>query len=169
VTRGVQDGRPPRTVPKFLRHLAAVTLVVGAVVVLGIVWNHFDASSLAGGAGGRFSKEIAVSSHPPRTVVLRKAGGGHSGPIVIRNDGGMNLGLSSMFDAVNRPVVEHTIAIEVAVIAAVVLIDASRRRARKARRARLLSQFQADSGGTAIRQPAGSAASQAQQEPGQAP
>jgi hypothetical protein len=168
VSGGVQGGQPSRAVLKFLRHLAVVTLVVTAVVVLGLAWNHFDASSLAGGVGSRFSKEIAVSRNPPGTVVLRKPGGGHTGPIVIRYNGGTSLGLSSMFDAVNRPVVEHTIAIEVAVIAAVVLIDASRRRARKARRARLLSQFQTDSA-TVIRQPAGSAASQAQQEPGQAP
>jgi hypothetical protein len=152
---------------KFLRHLAAVTLVVTAVVVLGLIWNHFDASSLAGGMGGRFSKEISLSKHPPGTVVLRKAGGGHSGPIVIRNSGDFSLGLSSMVDAVNRPVVEHTIGIEAAVIAGVVLIDASRRRARKARRARLLGMYQA--GGTAIRQPAASATSQAQQEPDPGP
>ncbi len=36
---------------KFLRHLAAVTLVVAVVVVIGLAWNHFAGSTLGSGSG----------------------------------------------------------------------------------------------------------------------
>jgi hypothetical protein len=178
---------------KFIRQLAAVTLVVAAVVVLGLVWSHFGASTLAQNAPGRFSKEIVDSQHPG-TVVMRGPGGRPSKvTIQIHGQSGMSLGLGSMFQAVNRPVVEHTIRIEVAVIAAVVIFDVGRRRARKARRAALLGQYrpprqaapgqpesgqaesgraapgQPESGRVAASQPAVRAASRAQQGPGQAP
>ena len=45
----------------------------------------------------------------------------------------MDLGLTSMFDSVNLPSLRHTVVIEVAAAAAVVLIDLIRRRWRRAR------------------------------------
>jgi hypothetical protein len=48
----------------------------------------------------------------------------------------MDLGLTSMFDPVNLPSLRHAVVIEAGVAAAVVIIDAGRRRwRRRARRA----------------------------------
>ncbi len=162
---------------KFVRQLAAATLVVAAVVVLGLIWNHFGSGTLVQNVGGRFSKEIVDSQHPG--TVLQRGPGGRPGNVTIqvRRQGGMSLGLGSMFQAVNRPVVEHTIGIEVAVMAAVVIIDAGRRRARKADRAALLSEYRPlgpasqdqQEGAEAASQPAARAASREQPGPGQAP
>jgi hypothetical protein len=105
---------------KFLRHLAAATLVVAAVVVLGLAWNHFAASTLAGGLQGTYRQEIAASQPAPK---------------VIHRSGTINLGLGSMLNPVNLPNLRHTVVIEVGVIAAVVIIDASRRKSRRIRRA----------------------------------
>jgi hypothetical protein len=109
---------------KFLRHLAATALVVAVVVVLGLAWNHFAASTLVGRVPSPLQREITHSQ--PRGRVP-----GH-GPGVVRN-GGLNLGLTSMLDPVNLPVLRHTVVIEVGVIAAVVIIDVGRRKARRAR------------------------------------
>ena len=46
----------------------------------------------------------------------------------------MDLGLTSMFDAVNLPSLRHTVVIEAGAAAAVVIIDLIRRRWRRARR-----------------------------------
>jgi hypothetical protein len=102
---------------KFVRHLTAATLVVAAVVVLGLAWNHFAASTLIGGIQGSFRQEIITSG--PKNVRV----------------GTINLGLSSMLDPVNLPYLRHTVVIEAGVMAAVVIIDAERRRSRRARRA----------------------------------
>ncbi len=37
---------------RFLRHLAAVALLVAVVVAGGLAWGHFGASTLAGGFRG---------------------------------------------------------------------------------------------------------------------
>ena len=65
---------------------------------------------------------------------------GPHGPVVVRSSGsgGMSLGLNSMFQAVNLPVLRHTVEIEVGVIAAVVILDIARRRLRRFLRARRL-------------------------------
>jgi hypothetical protein len=110
---------------KFLRHLAATALVVAVVVVLGLAWNHFAASTLVGSVPSPLQREINHSQPRGRVPVPV--------PGVIRN-GGLNLGLTSMLDPVNLPVLRHTVVIEAGVIAAVVIIDVGRRRARRARR-----------------------------------
>jgi hypothetical protein len=118
---------------KFLRHLGAATLLVAAVVVLGLAWNHFAASTLIGGLAD--VHEAAVPSQQAK---------GPPGPSVIRPAAAMDLGLSSMFDPANLPDLRHTVVIEAGVIAAVVIIDAERRRSRRATRARQLDRSRSD-------------------------
>jgi len=125
---------------KFLRHLAVVILVVAVVVVGGVAWEHFGASSLAGGLRGPV-KMVNVPGKllkglPPGTRLAVRPG--PHGPVVVRDSGGMSLGLTSMFQAVNLPVLRHTVEIEAGVIAAVVILDIARRRLRRFLRARRL-------------------------------
>jgi hypothetical protein len=110
---------------RFLRHLGAVVLVVAVVVVLGLAWNHFASSTLVGSDPSPLQREI-IESQPHGRVPVK-------GPGMIRT-GGLNLGLTSMLDPANLPVLRHTVVIEGGVIAAVVIIDVGRRRARRARR-----------------------------------
>jgi hypothetical protein len=106
---------------RFLRHLAAACLVVAVVVVLGLAWNHFAASSLAGTLPGpRHPVTPPHGIRPGRKVV---------------NLGTFDLGLNSMLQPVNWPYLRHTVVIEAVVMAAVVIFDVSRRRARRADRA----------------------------------
>jgi hypothetical protein len=127
---------------KFLRHLAVVVLVVAVVVVGGMAWQHFGASTLAGGLRG----PVNVVNVPAKLLKNRPAGTrltvrpGPHGPVVVRSSGsgGMSLGLNSMFRAVNLPVLRHTVEIEVGAIAAVVILDIARRRLRRFLRARRL-------------------------------
>jgi hypothetical protein len=117
---------------RFVRHLTAATLVVAVVVILGLAWNHFAASTLIGNIQGSFRQEIVTSrpaeasSHGPVTPAP-----GHK----VSNLGTMDLGLNSMLDPVNLPYLRHTVIIEAGVMAAVVIIDAGRRKSRRARRA----------------------------------
>ena len=107
---------------RFARHLAAALLVVAAVVALGVLWEHSSAASWLGVSPGGppHSERVTVTIRPGARVDLRP----------------MQLGLGSMFDSANLPSLIHTVYIEVAVIAAVVVLDAARRRWRRARRAR---------------------------------
>jgi hypothetical protein len=133
---------------KFVRHLAAATLVVAVVVILGLAWNHFAASTLIGNLQDSFRQEV-VPGHKQEVGPGRQAEGprpgpaavapgthpnGPHGPKIIRL-GTLNLGLNSMLDPVNLPYLRHTVVIEAGVIAAVVIIDAGRRKSRRARRA----------------------------------
>jgi hypothetical protein len=108
-----------------------VTLVVAVVVVIGLAWNHFAASSLAGGL--RVPNRLEVIPRP-RVVRLRA----------------MNLGLSSILNPANLPALRHTVVIEAGVIAAVVIIDVNRRISRRVRRAEQLARSRSrDDDGTA--------------------
>jgi hypothetical protein len=125
---------------RFLRHLAAVMLVVTIVVVAGLAWEHFGASTLAGGFRGPV-KVVNVPGGllkglPPGTAVAVRPG--PHGPVVVRDSGGMSLGLDSMFQAVNLPVLRDTVEIEAGAIAAVVILDIARRRLRRFQRSRRL-------------------------------
>ena len=120
---------------RFLRQLAAAALVVAVVVAGGLAWGHIDAGPLPGGGPGGVAvfvrgqavKEVPAGARPGR---------GHPPPGVrIGDGGGENLGLTSMFQAVNLPVLRDTVAIEAGVIAAVVIIETGHRRWRRARRA----------------------------------
>ncbi len=124
---------------RFLRQLAAAALAVAVVVLLGLTWHHLAPGSLGDGPHGP-GPTVAPGTHlparPPGGVVVRDGRVilGARGP---RTRGGpMSLGLGSMLDPVDLPVLRHTVVIEAAVIAAVVIIDVARRRWRRARRAR---------------------------------
>jgi hypothetical protein len=119
---------------KFLRHLAATALVVAVVVVLGLAWNHFAASTLVGSVPSPLQREI-IESQPHGRVPVK-------GPGVI-STGGISLGLNSMLDPANLPVLRHTVVIEGGLIVAVVIIDMARRRARRVRHAPLLPEDEA--------------------------
>ena len=121
----------PAAAVKFLRHLAAASLVVAGVVLLGLAWNHFAASTLTGGLQGPGRAELA---RPPGAVAVKgRIRGGPRG-LRVTGPGSMNLGLSSMFDPVNLPYLRHTVVVETGLMAAVVIIDVSRRKVRRARR-----------------------------------
>jgi hypothetical protein len=127
---------------RFLRHLVVACLVVAVVVVLGLAWNHFAASTLVGtvsgpGHGPVPGSGLAAGSAGGRARVIRP--GGPHGPEVIRL-GTFGLGLNSMLQLVNWPYLRHTVVIEAAVMAAVVIIDVGRRRSRQASRAAQLAQ-----------------------------
>ena len=113
---------------RFLRHLAAVLLVVAAVVLLAMAWNH-----LAGGPYGHDSPVPVPGGSAVAAGHVVRPGGPH-GPVIVRT-GPMDLGLTSMFDPVNLPSLRHAVVIEAGVGAAVVVIDVVRRRWRRARRA----------------------------------
>ncbi len=128
---------------KFLRHLAAVTLIVAVVVIIGLAWNHFGASTLAGGLQGPVRQvggpgRLGGRPPPGALALLRGSRPGPHGVKVIRV-GPMNLGLSSMLDPVNLADLKHTVIIEALVIAVVVMIDVSRRLWRQEKRARQLA------------------------------
>jgi hypothetical protein len=140
---------------KFARQLAAATLLVAIVVGIGLAWNHFAASTLIGNLPG-LGKQVVL--HRPGSggghFVGTRPGKGRNTPVIVLAPGEhppkhltghpviiyakpMDLGLGSMFDPVNLPVLRHTLVIETGVIAAVVILDVARRRLRRARRNRL--------------------------------
>jgi hypothetical protein len=140
---------------KFVRRLGVVTLMVAVVVIIGLAWNRFAPSTLIGqlpGAGQNFNVRGAVT-HKGSIVVARPGPGGHVRQVLVLPAGAptpgnvpgnpiiihlrpMDLGLTSMFQRVNWPILEHAVVIEALVIAAVVIIDRIRRRLRRAWRAR---------------------------------
>jgi hypothetical protein len=138
---------------RFLRHLGAVTMVVAAVVLAGLAWNHFAASSLTGGLRGPSQETVpnyqelngigpyAKRRPASRGVLPPRAGARDPHKGVVRS-GGSQLGLGSMFEPANLPYLRHTVVIETAVIAGVVILDVGRRRSRRARRAWLLAADQ---------------------------
>jgi hypothetical protein len=117
---------------RFVRHLAAVALLVALVVAGGLAWGHFGVGPLPGpgqGGTGQFVvRGQAVKRLPPGVKIL-------PGLRVI-NTGPANLGLTSMFQPVNLPVLRDTVEIEAAVVAAAVILEIAHRRLRRARRAR---------------------------------
>jgi hypothetical protein len=142
---------------KFLRHLGAAALAVAVVVALGLAWNHFASASLVGDIQGPTqeivpgynptappdAKQPAVRGQhvrPGQRAELLRGHGAHGGSDVrVVRTGSMDLGLDSMFQSVNLPVLRHTVVIEGGVIAAVVIIDVIRRRSRRTARAAQLA------------------------------
>lgn len=125
---------------RFLRHLGAVLLVVAAVVLLALAWNHVEGGTLAAGPHGPGAGvPVAVPRAGPHAgqVVARPRTrlGRVNGPVII-DLRSMDLGLTSMFDPVNLPSLRHTVVIEAGAAAAVVIIDVIRRRWRRARHTR---------------------------------
>jgi hypothetical protein len=118
---------------RFLRHLVVACLVVAVVVVVGLAWNHFAASTLIGTVPGPRHGIV-----PPRGI--------RPGRKVI-SLGTFELGLNSMLQPVNWPYLRHTVVIEAAVMAAVVILDAGHRRSRRASRAARLAPPPGDGDG----------------------
>ena len=119
---------------RFLRQLAAVAAVVAAVVLIGLAWHHFAPGSF-GGQGGpgphlfvRGQAATAVHRGAEVTPGVALNGGGPSGVPPIQ--------LGDLLEPVNLAVLWNTAWIEAAVIAAVVIVDAGRRKLRRIRRAR---------------------------------
>lgn len=134
---------------RFLRHLGAAAAVVAIVVLLGLAWAHFGSQTLAPGPQIRFRQEIVTGpgGKLPSGTMAADHGGkrspgvirvGPNGPTVV-DSRPFDLGLGSMFNPVNLPYLRHTVAIEVGVIAAVVVVDVLRRRSRRAWRAQQLA------------------------------
>lgn len=137
---------------RFLRHLGAATLVVAVVVVLGLAWNRFASGTPVGALLHGPGQLKAVSG----AHGVRRAPSGGALPRGIRiggpsggGTGGMNLGLNSMFQSVNLPYLRHTLEIEAALIAAVVLLDAGRRKLRRVNRTRRIAQRSGGGGAAA--------------------
>jgi Na+/serine symporter len=118
---------------RFLRHLAVVLLVVAAVVLLALAWNHVEGGTVGAVRQGPVARIVTV--RPRAGAVARGTRPGRvNGPVII--DLRMDLGLTSMFDPVNLPSLRHTLVIEAGAAAAVVIIDVIRRRWRRARHTR---------------------------------
>ncbi|MGO9220760.1 MAG: hypothetical protein ACLP5E_23825 [Streptosporangiaceae bacterium] len=121
---------------RFLRHLAAVLLVVAAVVLLAMAWNHLAGGTLSAARYGHDSRLPVPGRHGGSALAaghVVRPGGPH-GPLIV-DPRPMDLGLTSMFNPVNLPSLRHAVVIEAGVGAAVVIIDFVRRRWRRARRA----------------------------------
>ena len=126
----------------FLRQLAAATpWSPRRLLALGLAWNRFAPGSLAGGSRASFKQISARGPHlkgaPAGAVSILPAGRGDGRhKIRIIRSGPMNLGLGSMLDSVNWPYLRHTVTIEAAVMAGVVIADIGRRGLRTRRRRR---------------------------------
>jgi hypothetical protein len=127
--------------------MAAASLVVGVVALAGWAWGHFDPASLVGSTqqflvAGRLGKGLPHGVHiilPPGET--RPPPGIHlADGATVANFSGFDLGLTSMFDPVNLPVLRDTVLIEAGAIAAVVIIDVNRRKSRRAKRAAQLAR-----------------------------
>ncbi len=140
---------------RFLRQMGAVILIVAVVVLGGLAWNHFDASSLVGNlatagprqfpvGGGHFKAGPGVQVARGGRVIRPGPHGvrivrGPNGRKIFIDSRGFDLGLTSMLDPVNWPVIRDTVGIEAGAIAAVILLDFVRLRRRRARRLKLIA------------------------------
>jgi hypothetical protein len=119
---------------RFLRQLAAATAVVAAVVLIGLAWHHLAPDSFGGQRGPGPHRFIRGQ---PTTAVH---GGVKVTPGVELNSGGTSgilpIQLGDLLEPVNLAVLWNTAWIEAAVITAVVIVDAGRRKLRRTRRAR---------------------------------
>lgn len=126
---------------KFGRHLVVVALAVAVVVVLGVVWEHSGAAGWITPPGPPNAGKIAGSPHGGKVISLPPGGhlppGAHMPPgaRVVHAQGGGERGMwINLSDTGN---LTSTVEVVAAVMAGVVVLDAGRRRWRKARRGRL--------------------------------
>jgi hypothetical protein len=121
---------------KFLRQFAAVVAVVAIVVLLGLAWNRFAPSLPGEGPGGEVAAvRGSVVKTPPRAIKLSP--GGRPGVREVHNNGGApGLDLGDLLQPENLAVVRYTAELEAAIIAAVVIVNASYRSVRRSRRAK---------------------------------
>jgi hypothetical protein len=118
---------------RFLRHLAAAALVVAAVVLLALGWNHIAGGTVGAVRQGRDTRIVIVRPRAGAAARGKRPGQAHG--LVIIQSQPMDLGLDSMLDPANLPSLRHAVVIEAGAAAAVVIIDLIRRRWRRARRA----------------------------------
>jgi hypothetical protein len=143
---------------KFSRHLAAVMLLVAVITVLGLAWNHWAPATLIGNPfDGRQLPGLHLSGPPPghllpgqrpgHPVVIQRRSAGNGPKAIdlngkrarfISNQGGAGA-FSGLLEFGGLRILRHTVVIETALIAAVVIIDLARRRARRANRRAALS------------------------------
>jgi hypothetical protein len=114
---------------KFLRQFAAVVAVVAVVVLLGLAWNRF-APSLPG--EGPTGEAFAVRGN----VANVKAPPGARDVLRINSGGTPGLDIGDLLQPENLAVLRYTAELETAVIAAVVIVNASYRSLRRYRRAK---------------------------------
>jgi hypothetical protein len=124
---------------RFLRQFGVASLVIAFVVGLTVLVDHVASAPLTGSIA--HERRIPVNGpHGHGAVIVLPQGGHFIGKVPIGakviHVQGFDLGLSSMFQAVNWPNLRHTVVIEVGVLAAVVVLDVIRRKWRRARRAR---------------------------------
>jgi hypothetical protein len=119
---------------KLLRQFAAVVAVVAVVVLLGLAWNRF-APSLPG--EGPTGEALAVPGNvvkaPPHAV---KVPSGAHGVLRMNSGGTLGLDLGDLLQPENLAVLRYTAELEAAVMAAVVIVNASYRSLRRYRRAK---------------------------------
>jgi hypothetical protein len=123
---------------KFLRQFAAVVTVVAVVVLLGLAWNRFAPHLPGEGPGG---ESVVVRGNmvkaPPHAVRLSPGGrpGVHEAPR-INSGGALGLDLGDLLQPENLAVLRYTAELEAAIIAGVVIVNASYRGVRRSRRAK---------------------------------
>jgi hypothetical protein len=134
---------------RFLRHLAAVTLLVAVITALGLAWNHWAPATLIGSepAPGPGFHLVAPPGKKPSGVIVRVTPGGTKPEVIDRHGQGVigrsGVGaFSGLLEAGGLRILRHTVVIETALIAAIVIIDLVRRRARRARRRASLTPSQ---------------------------
>jgi len=127
---------------KFLRHLAAAASTVGVVVLIGLAWNRLKPSLPGEGPGGRtlfvVRGQVLKGLPPGRAlpVGIKLPAGAKPVPGLHLNDAGgiPGLQLGDLLKAADLVVLRNTALIEVAVIAAVMIVDTGLRKRRRARR-----------------------------------
>jgi hypothetical protein len=123
---------------KFLRQFAAVVAVVAVVVLLGLAWNRF-APSLPGEGPGGEAVPVQGSMIKAAPHSVRLSPGGHPGAhevLRIDNGGALGLDLGDLLQPENLAVLRYTAELEAAIMAAVVIVNASYRSVRRSRRAK---------------------------------
>jgi hypothetical protein len=131
---------------KVLRQFAAVVAVAAVVVLLGLAWNRF-APSLPGegpagealAVRGNVVKALphAVKQSSGGTIIANvKAPPGTHGVLRINSGGTPGLDLGDLLQPENLAVLRYTAELEAAIMAAVVIVNASYRSVRRSRRAK---------------------------------
>jgi hypothetical protein len=120
---------------KFLRQLAVVVMVVAVVVLIGMAWKRLAPSLPGEGPAGHafVGRGQVVKGLPPG---VRLPPGAKPPPADALVRGTPSLLLGDLLKPVNLVVLRNNAFLEAVVIAAVVIVDASYRRLRRARRAR---------------------------------
>jgi hypothetical protein len=123
---------------KFLRQFAAVVAVVAVVVFLGLAWNRFAPSLPGEGPGGEaVPVQGSLVKAAPHAIKLSPGGRPGVHEVLRANNGGaLGLDLGDLLQPVNLAVVRYTAELEAAIMAAVVIVNASYRSLRRSRRAK---------------------------------